>query len=439
LPSILLVAVPLAAAPAVPRAQEPAPPGPDLGALVREGLENNPALRAAGARLEAARRLPTQAGALPDPEASLGYTNEGTSDFTLGEREDARLSIGYRQEVPYPGKRPTAAAAAEAGAEIAARDLDRLRLQVGAAVKSAYADLYRLDRAAASLAETRHALVSVADSARRRYEAGQGVQESILKAETEVLRLDADLERVTRDRRAAELGLFRALGRGGGPGIGPVRALPDVEPPADLETLAAGADDGSPEVAALLAALRRAEAAVRLARLGLKPDFIWSASYDHRGGLDPMITGMLGVRLPLYRQRKQTQALEQAEAERRAALADLEDGRVRARSEALDLAARVRRADRLVRIIGMGVIPQAAAALESARTSYSVGRLPLLDVLNDLRVLLQARIDLAAEEADRLQALAALEPVLGTVLVEQAAARGGRAPGAARSSERSQR
>ncbi|MGH9751138.1 MAG: TolC family protein [Candidatus Polarisedimenticolia bacterium] len=413
--SIAVLVLP-ALLPAAPLHAQETPPA-DLAALLQEADSASPVLRAAAARLEAARLRPPQARALPDPEASLGYTNEGTDRFTLGEAEDARLSFAFRQELPYPGKRDAAGEVAAHAAEVAARELERLRLEIRAGVESSFADLFRLDRSTAVLREMRAVLDTFAQVARRRYEAGEGVQESILKAETEILRLDTDLERALQERRAAEVRLLETLGRDGGPGIGTVTALPAPPIPADLEELAAEAAASSPAVAALEAAVLREEAAVRRARLDLKPDFVWSASYDHRAGLEPMLGGMIGLRLPLYRRDKQAQALLEAESTLRAARHDLEQGRLAARAGALDLAARVRRADRLVRLIGAGVIPQAAAALESARTSYSVGRLPFLDVLNDLRVLLEARIDLAAEEADRLQALAALEPLVGRPLV----------------------
>src|SRR5207249_3323483 len=147
----------------------------DLQALLREAEANSPRIRAAEARLEAARHVPSQAQAPPDPQASIAYTNVGLSRFTLGEDDFAFLSLTWTQEMPYSGKRRKAEEVANAGAEIAASDLRRIRLETLAAVKSAYADLYRLDRTAAILEETRSNLESFSEAARRRYEVGQGI------------------------------------------------------------------------------------------------------------------------------------------------------------------------------------------------------------------------------------------------------------------------
>ena len=51
----------------------------DLSALLKEAEAGSPAIRAAGARLEAARLVPSQAQASPDPEASIAYVNDGYS------------------------------------------------------------------------------------------------------------------------------------------------------------------------------------------------------------------------------------------------------------------------------------------------------------------------------------------------------------------------
>lgn len=409
----------LAVIPALSLAAEEAPSTApaDLSALLAEAETNNPALRAAAARLEAARRIPSQVEARPDPEASIGYLNDGVSGFTLGESEFSNLSFTWTQEVPYPGKLRRSGDVARAEVDITNRDLDRIRLEIRSTIKIAYADLYRLDRARAILDETHGVLDSLAQAARRRYEVGQGIQETVLKAQTEILRLEAESVRVALDRRSAEVRLNAAVGRSADTSIGTAAILPAGALPGDAEALADYALASSPAVAGLEAAVRRGEARAERARLDLKPDFVWSTSYQNRGHLDPMVAGMFGFRLPAHRARKQSQSLLQAESDLAAARQDLADLRLRTRASARELVSRVLRAERLLVLFEQGVIPQAKGALESAQASYSVGRLGFLDLLNDLIVLLNARIDFAAQESERIQSLAALEPLLNRDLV----------------------
>jgi outer membrane protein, heavy metal efflux system len=414
---LALLAAVLTAGAAPDPAPDAGPAPPDLADLIREAQSNSPAIQAAEARLEAARRVSSQLEPLPDPLVSIAYTNDGVSRITLGDSVMSRLELSWQQEVPYPGKRGQRAEAASREAERIARGVARLRLETTAAVKSSWADLYRLDRTGATLDETHILLDSFARVTARRYEVGQGIQENVLKAQTEILRIDAELARVRQDRRMAEVRLNAAVGRAADVPIGPVRSLPQAALPADGAALVEEAMTGSPAVAGGEEAVRREEAAVRVARLDLRPDFVWSASYMNRDGLEPMVAGMFGLRLPMFRARRQAQALLQSESELSAARQDLTDLQVRTRSSVRELLARARRADRLVTLYGEGVIPAAGSTLESAQASYGVGRIGFLDLLDDLMVLLQARIDLAVQEADRLQALAALEPLLGRELV----------------------
>ncbi len=434
LPLVILVSLgrPVTASGAEGGAADPAAatpalePGPaaeaDLGSLLREAQQNNAAIRAAEARLEASRRIPSQVQAPPDPVASVGYTNEGASGFTLGDEIMARVSLSWTQEVPYPGKLRLAGEAADLEAERMAKELERVRLEVIAAVKDAYAQIYSLDRTTTLLEETRATLQVLAQAARRRYEVGEGIQESVLKAQTEILRVEAEMTRIDQERRAAEVQLNAAAGRTADVPVGRAAHLPSADIAEDPETLSDLALAGSPEIAGLEVSVRRAEAGVKLARLNLKPDFSWTAAYDYRGGLDPMISGTFGVRLPVRRERKQAQAALQAESELGAARQDLADAQVRLRASVRDLVARARRAHRLARLFAEGIVPQARMTLESARASYGVGRVALLDVLTDLSTLLEACIDQVSEEAERFRALAALEPLVGRELIEVAEA-----------------
>ncbi len=394
-----------------------APEEADLALLLGDALARSPVLRAAEARLESARRLPGQAQAPPDPEVSLSYVNDGLSSLTLGDTEFSGLSLTWTQEVPYPGKLRRSGVVAETEIEMADRDLERLKLEVAAAVKTGHADLYRLDRTAALLEETRSLLDSLAQAARSRYEVGQGIQESIFKAQIEIVRLQAEQDRVAQDRKVAEARLNAAIGRSPQMPIGRVPRLPEAALPDSVDNLAEAAVGASPGIRRLEAAVRRAEAGEARARIDLKPDFVWSAGYQYRGSLDPMVMGMVGVRLPLYRERKQAQALLQAGSDLLASRHELTDLQVRTRALVRELVAQAERAARLIVLYEQGVIPQARGALESAQTSYGVGRIAFFDLLNDLMILLNSRVELTEQESDRLKALAALEPLVARELV----------------------
>src|SRR5213082_921435 len=88
------------------RAEEIAPEEKAMGPreLLSRMVENNPEIRAARFRFEAATKRPSQAGTLPEPKAS--YTNVGVGHplSRLNASEFAYHGFGVSQEFPFPGK-----------------------------------------------------------------------------------------------------------------------------------------------------------------------------------------------------------------------------------------------------------------------------------------------------------------------------------------------
>ena len=398
------------------RAQEPREPPLDLGALLDEAEAANPEILAAQARLRAAERAPAQAAALPDPTASVSYTNDTLDEPTLGHSIMSNVTLTWSQEVPYPGKRRFAGDVARADVEIARRELEMTRLAVLAEVKRSYAELWAVDRTLGILDDSRGLLESYYGTSRRRYEAGEGLLENVLKAQTEKLRIEAEAASLAQERRSADARLGALLGRFSDVPLGPALdlPLPAAFSGADLEDTAL---EWSPEVLARRAAARRGEARVDLAERQLKPDFIWSAAYVYREEIDPMAMGLVGLRLPLWRKHKQTQALAQAREELVAARHEAAAAEARHHAEVWDLVARAERAQVQARLYDEGILPLARSVLDAAAAAYAAGQTDFATLIEDLLALVEAQKTYVAERAEEAKALAMLESVTGVTLL----------------------
>lgn len=348
--------------------------------------------------------------------ASVAYTNEGIDQFTLGSSDMSTLALTWSQEVPYRGKLRLAGDVARADIEVKRQDEQTVRRAVLAGVKSAYAELFRIDRIRTILTESRTLLQSFLDGARRRYESGDGILENVLKAQTEITRLDVEIETFVQERRSAGARLNVLAGRPAGAPLG-VAANPLRAAAPDEATLQAAAIEHSPELLGRQAAARREEIRVDLAKRNLKPDFAWSAAYMNRGGLDPMVMGMFGLRLPVYRHRKQEQAVAQTQEDLEAARQESEGFRLQLSSSVRDLAARAERARMQMRLYAEGVLPQSRSALDSAAASYASGRTEFLTLIADFLTVLDTEKSLATQQAEEASALAALEPLTGMTLL----------------------
>lgn len=404
---LLLAAIPAAAAER---------PALDLASLLAEAEASAPSLRSSASRVREAESLPSQAEALPDPMLSFALQNESLDAFTLGDTEMSNATLTWTQELPYRGKRARRAAAAQAESGVASADALRIRFELRSRIKAAYVELHRLHRTRILFVENRGLLLALRDASRARFETGGAPLEGTLGAGAEIARLDAELAAIDGARAQVEARLAALLGRRATGPFGDA-VVPPIELPYEPETLAIDAASGSTEVAVLRAAAKREEARIEALRLEEKPDFSWSAGYAYRGSLDPMVMGMVGVRLPLFRDAKQRGAVTEAEHALDAVRHETEEAEIEAAAAVHEVLALAAAAAARARVLEDAVVPQARAALDAATAAYATSRVDFATVLDYARALLADARMLEDLNAERLTALAALEPSIGRELV----------------------
>ncbi|HET9298916.1 MAG TPA: TolC family protein, partial [Candidatus Polarisedimenticolaceae bacterium] len=389
---------------------------PDLASFLRLLEERHPRLQADAARIRAseARIAPTQA--LPDPQVRLSYTNDGVQDITFGDSMDANLTLSYEQEVPRRGKRRLSGTVASAEVDVARSELDLDRRALREQVILAYLDVLRADRTHGIVEASREVLRTLLASARARYEAGQGVLEDLLKTQTEITRIEVEVATLDQERAEAAARLNAAVGRPPGTPIPALTHVPTLAMPDGQEAMAATAS--SP----VLERMRRMEAvsAARLesAKLAAKPDWMWGASWAERGSLDPMVMGMVGARLPLWRKSKQLQEAAAAEGDLAAARAAREAEGLSTSGEVAELLARAQGAQRRLDLLEQALIPQARSTLEAGSASYANGRSVFISLLDDAIDLLQFERDRERQRAELGAALAGIEARTSLQLVD---------------------
>lgn len=386
-------------------------PPVDLRALLEELDRTSPELLEARTRIEAAELLPEQRSALPDPKLSVSYTNDTVDDLTLGDSEFSNLSVGWEQEVPSRRVRRSAGAVAEAQAETFRASTAAASARERARVISLYAELWRVDRTRELLEESRQVLATAAASAEARYDAGDGPQESLIRAQNALRRVGLEASELTLERRRAEISLAAALGRAGTPEFGAVAELPDAPGPLDANEAAKAAASASPAVLESRALEHEAAYELEDASAQRQAQFSWMAAYQYRGGLDPMVAGGFAVRLPVWKNRKQARAIATAEISRTAAALGESRAEISAASEARALVVEVDSIDERLRLYQEALVPQAAAALESANAAFGAGRADMSLVLTALAQWIADRRGILALTAQRTANLAALEAV----------------------------
>jgi cobalt-zinc-cadmium efflux system outer membrane protein len=418
--AIVLIAGALAAPALSARGEEPA--RVTLAEALRLARAANPDLAAARADAATARAQREAAVALPNPVLSASTSKiptdgtpaaTGRGDGFFDRSYDTVISAG--QLVEIAGKRSSRRASADAGIAAAdARLADAGRL-LDAAVVKAYVAAAVAARSAALERESADAFERTAAIAREREAAGDVSASDRAQVEIAAGRFRADAVQAGLAAANASRALAALLNR-------PAVALAE-----DLDALAsaapepAGAADdvallaARPDVLALDAAVRRADADLALQRAFRVPDPTFTMQYERQPPDQGNTLGAgVSFAVPLFN--RNAGAIRAASLAAETARRELVRGRVKAEQdlaatrEALDAAA-----SRAARLAG-DLVPKAVAVRDTVRYAWEQGGASLLELLeaernaNDLRLAAAAaQGDLASARADyraaRLEAL----------------------------------
>lgn len=395
------------------------PPVLRLEALLDTLADRNLNLQAAAASAEAAAALVPEASTLPDPTLQLGVMNVGLPDFNADMPASMAPSVQLMQRVPFPGKLGLQGDIADAGRRMAESGSDETWWTVRQQTADLFYDLYSLDGRLAVMRETLELLESFRTVARAMYASGRSPQSDVLRADVEVVRVEGEIHIMEAMRRATAARVNGLLDRPADtpvltPELGP---LPASVP--DADTLEAWAWESRPLLERSRVALERSERTIELARRQIWPDLTVGLTYGQRGrgsGTERMGSAVVGFSLPLHAGRRQYAAREQAEALRRMAEAELSGTRIEVEARIGVLLAELESARTLIALYGGDILPEARATVESALSSYRVGAVDFMTLVDAEMAVNRFETDLVDLFADYGRAVAGLESSLGRTL-----------------------
>lgn len=387
----------------------------DVAALA---LADNPELASSLRAWEAAAQRPAQTGSLPDPALTIAHMTEPVQ--TKAGPLDGRISV--TQRFPFPGKRGLGRDAASAEAEVSRQAARAKALEITARTARAFYDIYYIERTLEILGEERDLLDGMARVATDKYAVGKAPQASVFKAQVELAKLGEDILTAGQRLEAAKAALNALLNRPPDAPLGSPEAPPEPYfEMAGTGRLTDSALEARPEILALEALRSRRESERRLALRQYFPDFTLGYEYTFIGsgttalgydGRDAQAV-MAGISIPLWFGRNRA-AVKEKESAGRAALATLEDMTNRTRWQVRDLSVKADTAARLFDFYRTTMLPQAAAALDSALAAYSADKAGFLDLLDSQRTLLDSKLRQERYRADFAVVLAELGRVTGT-------------------------
>lgn len=394
-----------------------------LSELLQEAEQNNPRILAARQAWKAAQQVPTQVSTLPDPQFQLQHVSVGSPRPFAGytNSDFAYIGLGVSQDIPYPGKLRLRGEIARRDADVMQQQYESVRREVLAEVKSEYFKLAYLSNTLGIIQSDGILLEQVEKAADARYRSGMGTQQELLAAQLERTKLIREITMHHLEVAQSQARLKEALNRSqSSPDIA-AGGLSGAALPYTFEELVSAAKAQNPEISGAEKTIERQKLQIDLAKRDFYPDFNLQYAWQRTDPTQYRAYYMLtfGVRVPIYRGRKQRPELAQAEAEMESSRSQYE-----AQSQQVFLELRneydtAQKTAELLQIYREGLLPQARAEFQAGLASYENNRQDFQAVLSSFRDVLQLDEEYWQSTAEHETALARLEELTGLSLRQE--------------------
>lgn len=396
--------------------------GLTLEEYLSEVQSSNPSLKSAVLRSEALSDRVRPAGTWDDPFIAAGIDEQPFQ----GEDTTSVRRYQISQSVPFPGKLSAKQKSAERRAEASRNDAETQRRSVTVLATQVFFRSFYNQQAIAATERIRNLVQETMNSTKARYRTGEAGHHDWLLAKVELSVIDVERLRLAREQKTLAA-LFNEL-----------RNQPPEKTIEPLKVEFRGADKNipdtetllknQPELSSLNFLASAAEQDERAAKLSYFPDFVLQGMMMEPRGMRPAESGMgmgdsepemkkswgfmIGMTLPIFAFRKQSDLASAASRERAAALYEKQILENRIRSEVVDAREQLKTAQDTVSLYKESVVPATNLAASNARTGYAARRLPLSQFLETIKAQRTQELEFLAAQIDVELAKTRLEEVL---------------------------
>jgi outer membrane protein TolC len=390
----------------------PATQPEQLADLLSEAERNNPEIQAARQRWDASKEVPSQVSTLPDPEVKYQQLSVGSPRPFAGytNSEMANVALGVSQDVPYPGKLRLRGQIASKEAEVWQEQSESVRRTVFEQVKGSYFQLSYLATKLSILQADQELLKPIEQSAEAHFRQGMGSEQDVLQAQLEETRVLREITATQLTAGTVQAKLKQLLNRTQlSPDIDTAR-LSETQMPYTYAELLKAAQSDNPDIAAAQRMVERQSLQVDLAHKDFDPDFnvqyMWFRTdpYQYRARYQLSV----GIRIPIYRTRRQQRELAEAELERNRARSQLEAQSQQVASDLRQQYVTAEQSAKLLKIYREGLLPQARAELQAGMAAYAAAR-------EDFQALLASFVDVLTLDEQYWQTLDEHETALANI------------------------
>ncbi len=403
--------------------ESPASAQTTLDSLITQAIKVSPKIKMLQAKLHASEDVVPQVSNLPDPMLTLGLMNLPTNSFSFTQEAMTGKVIGLSQKIPFPGKLSTMGKVSQKNADIVKQELIDAKNEIKKNVASAYYELSFVRKAIKLENESSKLLKSIADVVRTKYSVSAASQQNLLKVELEITKVNDKLDELA-DKESSQLAVLNSYLLK--PSDFPVNVNEDYNikflslTQGKLDSLAKA---NRPFLKGINIAEEKAALQKSLADYDYYPNFNVGVQYTQRDriaktntDLHDLVSFMVGISLPLNYGGKvsakveETQSMEELYKQQyNSSLQMLNAGFGTAVSKLNTLKKRIE-------LINNGLLPQAEQTLKAALSSYQVGKIDFINVIDAENTLYKIQTSIYRLKTNYLKEVASLEFLTGSKL-----------------------
>jgi cobalt-zinc-cadmium efflux system outer membrane protein len=392
-----------------------------LQAATELAIQDNPDLAQIRARAQAMAAIPSQEGALPDPEISFNAMSLPVNTFNLHQEDMTQLGAGISQAIPFPGKLALREQAAAFEAEAASQNVTEVRWQLLSEVKTTWWLIFYLDRTL-QITDSNYALLQqFVEIARTKYEVGEGLQQDVLLAQLELSKVLNQQLMLKASRRNAAASLNVLLDK---PANSEVH-LPEtivLQLPAlrQENQLYHQAETSRAILEGNRLGINAAQSRLDLANKGYLPDFTVDAAYGARANTpsgssrSDLLSLNLSINVPIFAAQKQAKAVDQRTSELLKEKYTLQDEWNKVRSQITQGYNDYQRAKDQVVLFETGIVPQARQTVASMLAGYQVNKVDFLNLVRSQITLFEYETQYWKAFTEANQSLAQISAAVGS-------------------------
>lgn len=387
-----------------------------LKELIQEATSKNPILLSLGYQINAQDAKASWIKVRPDPYFT-NSSNTPRAPFkydTLGEDPMNQVQFALGQEFPFPGKLKLKGKIEYSELEKIKQDYNLAKLTIAARLKKAYYNFYFATKSLEITQEIKILLETLANTVKAKYSVGEGNQQDLLKVHLEVSKLLEQIEVLKKDRESFLAEINSIVVRPQGTDINDLEDVTKQNISYKVSDFLEGYKEQYPLILGQKARVEKSQHGIKLAKKEYFPDYSIEGGYGLRAdSIPPMYTFQVMTSLPLYYYSKQRKQVEEAVNSLKAEEENYHSIIVEAEREIKDLYIQIEKNNTLIDLLQTGIIPQARLTLDASVAAYKVDKTDFLNVLDNIRALLNFQIDYYERLTAYQKAIADLEPIIG--------------------------